>query len=191
MKKSVKTNMFAGILGLLMLTVLGGCGDDNTSTKTIPTPPATTYKYFAYAANIFSDNITAYAVDTTTGALTEIAGSPFDAEAVASAVTVDPSGKFAYVANYATASNSVSAYTIDAATGALTETQGSPFSAGTNPNAITVDPTGKFVYATNELSNNVSAYTIGASTGALTEIAGSPFDAGTDPRSIVTVKIEQ
>ena len=47
-------------------------------------------------------------------------------------VTVDPSGKFVYVANYR--SSNVSAYALDAATGALTAMVGSPFTTGvTNP----------------------------------------------------------
>src|SRR6266702_4301554 len=97
-------------------------------------------------------------------------------------VTVDPSGKFAYVANYHSAN--ISAFTIDAATGALTAVAGSPFAAGTNPFSIAVDPSGKFAYVANQNSNNVSAFTIDATTGALTAVAGSPFAAGTSPDSV-------
>ena len=32
---------------------------------------------FAYVANSFSNNVSAYSIDGTTGALTEVAGSPF------------------------------------------------------------------------------------------------------------------
>ena len=46
-------------------------------------------------------------------------------------MAVDPTGKFAYVANYG--SNNVSAYTIDATSGALKKVKGSPFAAGTGP----------------------------------------------------------
>jgi len=80
-------------------------------------------------------------------------------------VTVDPTGKFAYVAN--TGSNTVSAYTIDAKTGAFTEVTGSPFAAGTAPISVTVDPAGKSAYVENTGSNTVSVYTIDARTGAL------------------------
>ena len=49
-------------------------------------------------------------------------------------VTVDPSGKFAYVANYG--SDNVSVYTINASTGALTAV-GTPVAAGTFPLSVT------------------------------------------------------
>jgi 6-phosphogluconolactonase (cycloisomerase 2 family) len=47
-------------------------------------------------------------------------------------VTVDPSGKFAYAANFN--SNNISVYTIDQTTGALTA--GTPVAAGTGPISI-------------------------------------------------------
>jgi 6-phosphogluconolactonase len=54
-------------------------------------------------------------------------------------MSVDPSGKFAYVANQIT--NNVSGYNIDAASGSLTAITNSPFAAGTLP--ISVTTTGK------------------------------------------------
>ena len=65
------------------------------------------------------------------------AGSPVDPRQTPAPVTVDPSGKFAYVANDNT--NNVSAYTIDATTGVLTSV-GSPFDAGLTAPSVTVDP---------------------------------------------------
>ena len=140
---------------------------------------------FAFVANSGSNNISAYLIDNTSGALTAVAGSPFATGANPSAVTFDPSGQFAYVAN--AGSNNVSAYTINTTTGALTAIPGSPFAAGANPSAITFNSTagGEFAYVANGGSDNVSAYTINATTGALTAIAGSPFAAGTNP-SVIT-----
>src|SRR6266571_4996489 len=97
-------------------------------------------------------------------------------------VTVDPSGKFAYVAN--DESNNVSAFTINAVTGTLTAVAGSPFAAGTVPFAVTVDPSGKFPYVANFIDGNVSAFTIDAVSGTLTAVAGSPFASVTLPRSV-------
>ena len=54
---------------------------------------------FAYVPNVGSDNISAYTIDATSGALTPMTGSPFSAGRGAYAVAIDPSGKFAYVAN--------------------------------------------------------------------------------------------
>ena len=134
---------------------------------------------FAYVVNLGSSNISAYSIDATIGALTAIAGSPFATGGAGprpQLVTFEPSGRFAYVANYG--AGTVSAYTINATTGALTAIAGSPFAAGTSPWIVTVDPTGKFAYVANTGSSNVSAYTINAATGALTAIAGGPFAAG-------------
>ena len=132
------------------------------------------------------DNVSAHAIDATTGALTWI-GS-LGAGSFPSAVAIDPSGRFAYVSNaYLTimGSGSVSAYTIDALTGVLADIDlngaiaGTAMVTGPNPSCITVDPTGRFVYITH--ANGVEAYVI-TTAGAL--INASSVAAGTDPRSI-------
>ena len=132
-----------------------------------------THAEFAYVANggrlgnPDDDSVSGYAIDPSTGALTAIPGSPFAAGPDPTSVAVDPSGKFAYVAN--SGSNNVSGYTINPSTGALTTIVGLPFAPGTDPASMTVDPSGKFVYVANgDFSNNVTGYTIDPSTGALT-----------------------
>ncbi|MGD0843875.1 MAG: beta-propeller fold lactonase family protein [Geobacteraceae bacterium] len=172
----MKLFLSAGILTLFMLTILSGCGGNDPST-TVP-------KFFAYVANRSSNDVSAYSINTATGALTAIAGSPFAAGTVPISVAVDPSGKSVYVANANSAD--VSAYTIDA-DGSLAAVPGSPFAAGAGPSSVTVDPSGKLAYVANNISSNVSAYCINAN-GSLTPIPGSPFAAGTNPNSIVTVR---
>ncbi len=147
---------------------------------------------FAYAVHTGGGaSILAYTIDSATGALTEIVGSPFAVPAFTNTnglqITFDPAGKFAYVVadngrTYRT--STIVAYTIDANTGALSEVPGSPFTARNWPVSVTVDPSGKFAYAANRHSDNVSAYNIIANTGALSEVAGSPFAAGSLPESI-------
>jgi DNA-binding beta-propeller fold protein YncE len=97
---------------------------------------------------------------------------------------VDPTGRFAYVANANSAN--VSGYTINAITGVLTPISGSPFAAGAAPSSVVVHPAGKFAYVANIGSANVSGYTINAATGVLTPISGSPFAARVGPRSVTT-----
>ncbi len=89
---------------------------------------------FAYVANSGSNDVSAYIIDPTSGALTPVPESPFPAGAGPYAVTVDPTGRFAYVAN--SASHNVSAYTIDATSGALTPVPESPFPAGFGPISV-------------------------------------------------------
>jgi DNA-binding beta-propeller fold protein YncE len=95
---------------------------------------------------INSNDVSGYTINATTGALTAIVGSPFPAGSAPFSVAVDPTGKFAYVANADFNSNNVSGYTINATTGALTAIAGSPFPAGSFPVSVAVDPTGKFAY---------------------------------------------
>jgi 6-phosphogluconolactonase (cycloisomerase 2 family) len=141
--------------------------------------PSTYTPKFAYVANFNSNDVSAYTINASSGALTSI-GANAAAGSFPASVTVDPSGRFAYVANES--SNDVSAYTINASTGALTSV-GPNLAAGTNPISVTVDPSGRFAYVANFSSNNVSAYTINASSGALTSV-GPNVGAGSAPRSV-------
>src|SRR5713101_2966451 len=136
---------------------------------------------FAYVANggefdVFG-SVSMYTINATTGALTAIAPGTIDAGRFA-AVAVDPSGKFAYVAN--ADSNTVSMYAINATTGALTSI--GTIAAGLRPRSVAVDPSGKFAYVANYFSNSISMYTINATTGALTSIG--TIAAGTSPSSV-------
>jgi 6-phosphogluconolactonase len=149
---------------------------------------------FAYVSNECDSsphcpagNVSAYTINTSTGALRAVSGSPFAAGIFPFEVTVDPSGRFAYVANQGigVSTSTISAYTINSSTGALSAVSGSPFSAGNSPSSVVVDPSGRFAYVANAFDNTVSAYTINSSTGALRAVAGSPFAAGNTPDSVV------
>lgn len=80
--------------------------------------------------------MSAYSINSSTGALTAVAGSPFAAGTNPSSVAVDKTGSFLYVTN--AGNNNVSAYSINAATGGLTSVGGSPFTSGTNPVSIAI-----------------------------------------------------
>lgn len=128
-----------------------------------------------------SNTISGYAINSTTGALTPLPGSPFTAGSNPYALTLDPASQFLYVANRV--SNTISAFTVNASTGALTQIPGSPFAAGSAPDAVAVSPSGQFLYEANQVDNTIWVYSIDAETGALTPI-GSPFAAGITPTSL-------
>jgi 6-phosphogluconolactonase len=134
---------------------------------------------FAYVANFTSNDISAYTIDATSGALTPVTG-PFLTGINPNSIAIDPTGNFAYVTNNG---GDVSAYVIDPGSGALTPVTGSPFVTGLNPNAIAIDPTGNFAYVANFTSNAISAYTINAATGVLTPVTGL-FSTGLNPNAI-------
>ena len=127
---------------------------------------------FAYVANQLSNTISAYIINSSTGYLTPVEGSPFAATGTTPvSLAVDPNGEFLYVANQG--SNDVSVYAIDGATGAITPS-GVPIQAGNAPVAVTVDPSDNFVFVANLADNTVSVFSLDGSTGVLTAVTGSP-----------------
>jgi 6-phosphogluconolactonase (cycloisomerase 2 family) len=157
------------------------------SLATIAFHPTGAFLYASFAAlpePATSGGIRCYAVNRTTGAPTEVAGSPFATTLRGGAVVLHPSGKFLYDGGaFATG---VHAFTVDAATGALTAVAGSPFpGANSDPTAIDVaiDPRGQYLYASDFLGT-VTGYRIDASSGVLTPVPGSPFNARPSPYSV-------
>ena len=72
---------------------------------------------FVYVANYSSNNVSAYTINATSGALKPLKESPFKAKGGPYGIAIDPTGRFAYTANFN--SSNISAYTIDAVSGAL------------------------------------------------------------------------
>ena len=88
---------------------------------------------FLYVANFTSNNVSAYSINATTGALTAI-GLPTIAGTNPRGGAVDPTGQFLYVANLG--SSNVSAYSINATSGALISL-GAPVASAANPFSLT------------------------------------------------------
>src|SRR5262249_50190606 len=147
---------------------------------------------FVYVANsgcdAFVGNVSMYTLNPATGALTSIGPPVTAADFISRSVAVDPTGKFAYVANAgdscqpdATFGGSITMYSINAIAGALTSTGtieapcAPPPSPGScAPISAAVHPSGKFAYVANEGGfepTSVSMYTINATTGTLAFIA--------------------
>jgi 6-phosphogluconolactonase len=89
--------------------------------------------YYVYAANFFSRDVSTFAVDPDTGALSKI--DDFPAGQDPEALATDAYSQFVYVANL---NDGVSAYRIDFDKGSLFPIDGSPFPAGIGPRAIVV-----------------------------------------------------
>jgi 6-phosphogluconolactonase len=126
-------------------------------------------------------SISAFTIDSSTGALAPVSGNP-QPIAAGGAISIDPMGRFLLVPEI----SGVSVYAIDTTTGALSAVAGSPFPAGTDPSVVSIDPTDRFVYVVNDGSANVSEFTL-ESTGALTPLAGSPAPVGNNPGSMAVV----
>jgi 6-phosphogluconolactonase (cycloisomerase 2 family) len=94
---------------------------------------------FAYVASSAGAEVYGYSINSTTGALTALANSPFStgAGSLPQFITIDPSGRFGYTANEGTAN--ISGFTINQTTGELTA-MASPFPAGLKPIFVSISP---------------------------------------------------
>lgn len=200
----------AGTAAVTVFNPGTGGGSSKASTFTInsgaPDPRSIavdTAGKFAYVASFgcdFDGYVSMYTINPTTGALASIGPPVPSNDEFTDFVTVDPSGKFAYVASSGDVWDidfgSVSAYSINSTTGALTSTTGGITGTGINGtpelfNSVAFDPSGKFAYAADGgafpagsfgSESSVSMYTVNSTTGALTLIG--MIDAGACPDSV-------
>lgn len=143
---------------------------------------------FLYSTSQNLDSITIFAVNGTTGELTEAASSPMD-EDEAHGIRMHPSGDFVYMGNED--NHEIAGYSINAVTGSLTPVPNSPYSVGSSGNAnwITITPDGKFLYSADSYqSDEIYGYIINTLTGELTAMSGFPVASGngTGHKSLVT-----
>jgi len=157
-----------------VLAILASCGGSNTNGTLLL---RSNQSKFAFTANELTADISGYAVDDSTGALTPLAGFPIHSGVNPVAIAVDPLGHFAYVADINLGVLRV--YAIDATSGMLQELLSSPYAAGNQPQAVVVHPSGKYVYVASRSSNAVFGFSVDSNTGALAPIQGSPYAAGT------------
>ena len=131
---------------------------------------------FLYVGNSGSGSISAFSIDSGTGALTEVAGSPFPIGLTPINMKESPSGSTLYVTGGFSNGN-VSAGIIEAFNlnqGVLSVVAGSPFLTGRNPFGLAISSSGGFLYTANTLDNSISEFTINAD-GSLAELSGSPI----------------
>jgi hypothetical protein len=140
-------------------------------------------KQFLYAGFGTLQQLYAWTISSTTGALTAISGSPYTSPFLASVgstaqaeMITNPAGSLLFIS--ATSQDEIRVFQIGT-TGALTEVSGSPFSVPFAPANLSTDGLGKYLYAVHadfstHTGTEIAAYSIGSS-GSLTAISGSPF----------------
>jgi 6-phosphogluconolactonase (cycloisomerase 2 family) len=131
---------------------------------------------FVFVANSASDSISVYSLDQSTGALKEVAGSPFTTGATP--VSLVARGSSLFVANQGAAT--ISVYSFDSKTGALT-LSGTPTATGTNTTSIDSDPAGHYLFVADGTANTVSTFTISTSSISATPTTAM---AGTMPSNV-------
>jgi 6-phosphogluconolactonase len=132
-----------------------------------------------------AQGVYAFSIQSGTGVLTQIAGSPFAASSPSSPgysqpatlMAVDQTNHFLYVST----TSGISGFTIDQTTGQLAPIAGSPFGTSVKaPWTIVVTPNNGFLYELeSKSSSTVTGYSIDQNTGTLAALPGSPFSAGT------------
>lgn len=140
-----------------------------------------------YTADSFDNYITAYAISSTTGTLTQISGSPFkdvgcqnNSAFNPQSVTIDGTGKFLYAAN--AESDDIAIYSI-LSNGALKflKFTANTFGGYCSGDVIRTDPSGKFIYTLGMAKTGctgggaVVGYSVNSTTGNLSPISGSPW----------------
>lgn len=145
---------------------------------------------FLYAAIGTANSIYGWSIDSTTGALTAVPGSPYVAPFLAFvsltgfnqlSMITNPAGTLLFIAD--AGDDEIWVYQIGSG-GALTAVAGSPFSTGTvSPTNLAIDGLGLYLYATSGTvlhegtTSGIAAFSIGSggSLGTLAPVVGSPF----------------
>jgi 6-phosphogluconolactonase len=130
---------------------------------------------FVYLINETNSTMTAYALDSTAGTLSEIQTvstlpAGFTGTNTGAEVWVHPSGQWVLGSNRG--ADSIAVFAVDATTGKLT-LHGSTPSGGATPRDFTLDPSGAHVYAADQGSGVVAPFRFDASSGSLSP-TGTP-----------------
>jgi 6-phosphogluconolactonase len=163
-------------------TVATGYGA-GTTPSAIAEDPSSRFVYITdEATNQLFGNVVA-----NNGSLVAMTNGPFATGIFPVGLTIDPRGKFLYVANLS--SSTVSAYAIDVASGTPVGSVGSASTAtDTSPTCVTVEPAlGIYLFSSNNLANTVSAMQLDPHNGGLKQVQNSPFPSGALPTCAVSV----
>src|ERR1700751_2658636 len=106
-----------------------------------------------------------FAVNATSGALTQLSSSPLPFSGTPNSIVVDKSSQFAYVSTF----NQISGFAISPTDGSLTQLPDSPYSA--TASKLVVDPSGQFIYGTGQ---EISSFAMNRATGTLTAVGEFP-----------------
>jgi 6-phosphogluconolactonase len=163
-------------------TVATGYGAGTTPSAIAEDPSAR----FVYITDEATNQLYGY-VAGTNGELVPMTTGPFTTGQFPVSVTVDPRGKYLYVANFT--SSTVGAYAIDESRGTPTTSVGSAAQAtDAQPTCVTIDPAlGIYLYTSNQLGSDVTALQLSPNTGGLQQVQNTPFPTSSLPTCAVAV----
>ena len=131
-----------------------------------------------YVLNDGSDTLSAFSINSTTGALTPLPFSPLNlGRGVWYTMAVHPSGSPLVIGDSNTNPGRLLSYRITATT--ATPASGSPYNLGTtSPFSTAFSQNGNYVYTGGNFTQTMAGFSVDAATGVLTALPGSPFNSG-------------
>jgi YD repeat-containing protein len=153
--------------------------------ETLAVDPSNKYLAAGFATENYYDGILTYALDSTSGKLTQLFSQDSFTDNRGSAflpgtAPVSYSPDFGYVANRA--DNDLWLYAANNPAGSLKPLPSSPLTGFQAPAAVATDSLGKFTFTVDQ--NGIRVYFINPSTGALSLAVGSPYAVGSNPVAI-------
>jgi 6-phosphogluconolactonase (cycloisomerase 2 family) len=158
---------------------------------TMITDPAGKYLFIADAID---NEVLVFSIDSKTGALTPVPGSPFPTAGIVQPwnLATDGLGKFLYVAegNVHGEGQRMAVYSINSSTGSLFNLT----AMAINMWQVASEPTGKFMVGTTGetglapgglLDDHIYVFSINQSSGVLTQAAGSPIPTVNGPTRVI------
>src|SRR5574340_767560 len=145
---------------------------------------------FLFASNSASNNVSAFAINTGTGVLTGVVGSPFPTNAFDDSghsgisLAVTPDGKFLYAGSTGFGGQ-ITTFSIDTS-GVLTMVGAAPVSLDGPAYSMKVTPDGKFLAAALAQSSQLAVFAI-QSDGTLQAVTNSPFTVSSDAATGVDI----
>jgi 6-phosphogluconolactonase len=150
---------------------------------------------FLYASNAASNSVSAFTINTGTGVLTAVAGSPFPTNAIDDighsgiSLAATPDGEFLYAGSTGfdgQSFGSITIFSIDTSTGALTMVGAAPVSSGGPVYSMKVTPDGKFLAVALAQTSQIAVFAV-QSDGTLQAVTNSPFTLSSDPATGVDI----
>ena len=188
-KAVLVANYSSGVVALLPVRADGGLNaptsvDQHEGKSVHPTRQKAPYAHsinpsadgrFAFAADLGTDKIYTYRIDTAAGTLTAASPASVSLEPGSGPrhLAQSPDGRHAYVINEL--ANTVTTFSLDAETGTLKALQTVPtlpadFTGKNTTAEILIHPSGRFVYGSNRGHDSIAVFKVDPATGTLTPV---------------------
>jgi len=134
-------------------------------------------------------NISAFTINSTTGALSVLSGSPFTSVLGSgpSELVLTPAGNLLFAVT-AGSSYSVWAFSISSTTGQLAASSNSPYSVAAGNLFALIDTRGDYLYIGSQTAKGIEGYTYDANVGTPNALTNSPFSTVVAPGRMVVVE---